>query len=88
MAQPFAKANRRNAAAAIFSQSGWRGGMKRRGKVVILVKTTDGARMGRVFKTVLGLAVALVVFLVGYGYLVDLTPAQHPVTQPVVLNAS
>ena len=48
----------------------------------------NGAMRGRVFKTILALVLAVVVFLVGYGYLVDMTPAQQPVTQPVVLNAS
>ena len=47
-----------------------------------------GARMGKVFKTILALMVAVVGFLVGYGYLADMTPAQQEGTQPVVLNAS
>lgn len=43
--------------------------------------------MGTAIKTVFGVALAVVVFLVGYGYLVDLAPNPVAVSQPVVLNA-
>jgi len=43
--------------------------------------------MGTAIKAGLGVALAVVVFLVGYGYLVDFAPTPTLVTQPLVLNA-
>ncbi len=43
--------------------------------------------MGTAIKTGFGVALAVVVFLVSYGYLIDFAPKPITVTQPLVLNA-
>lgn len=43
--------------------------------------------MGTAIKAGFGVAFAVVVFLLGYGYVVDFAPSPVLVTQPLVLNA-
>lgn len=62
--------------------------MKRAQKEIIVMKSMVlGQSMGTAIKAAFGVALALVVFLVGYGYLVDFAPKPAVVTQPLVLNA-
>ncbi|WP_301538870.1 hypothetical protein [Pseudogemmobacter hezensis] len=44
--------------------------------------------MGRIFKTVLLLAILGFAALAGYAYLVDMTPEPTEVTRPVTLDAN
>ena len=88
MAQHPPKANRRNAAALSFFSLGLWWGVKRAQKEIIVRKILVlGHIMGTAIKAGFGVALAVVVFLVGYGYLVDFAPKPAVVTQPLVLNA-
>lgn len=44
--------------------------------------------MGRIIKALLVLAILGFAALVGYAYLVDLTPVQTEISKPVVLDAN
>lgn len=46
-----------------------------------------GRRMGTAIKAIFGAILAVVVFLVAYGYVVDFAPNPVAITQPLVLNA-
>lgn len=62
--------------------------MKRAQKEIIVREDLDlGRDMGTAIKAGFGMALAVILFLVGYGYLVDFAPKPVVVTQPLVLNA-
>ena len=56
-------------------------------EIIVKLILVLGHSMGTAIKAGLGVALAVVVFLVGYGYLVDFAPTPTLVTQPLVLNA-